>query len=109
MAKKRTGLRMHPVVGFLASVLMRQRGFATFTALIEQLIRDDWDERVTPQMQAELTAMLEKEKSSVALNEPRVSYGKPAHKPNSKGARDAGSAAKRVFAKEPPEPPKRRH
>lgn len=45
----------------MIKLLMRERHFNDRTAYIEQMVRDDWDKRATPQMQAELNALLAKE------------------------------------------------
>lgn len=71
MAKegKPSSLRLTGAFKKMIELLMRARHFNDRTAYFEQLVRDDWDKRVSPQMEAELTALLEKENAALALNE----------------------------------------
>lgn len=53
----------------MIELLIGERHFNDRTAYFEQLVRDDWDKRATPQMQAELTAFLAQEEKALALND----------------------------------------
>lgn len=56
--KKRTTVRLNDLIDSKVEVLMQFRSFTNFTAYLEQLIRDDWDERATPEMEAWLARLL---------------------------------------------------
>lgn len=73
----------------MIELLMQERRFNDRTAYIEQLVRDDWDDRVTPQMQAEMTkwqAQLSEQPSHV-----RSRKRKPTRNSDSKRAPEKAS------------------
>lgn len=72
MAKEGTpsSLRLTEVFKLMIKLLMRERHFNDRTAYFEQMVRDDWDKRATPQMQAELNALLAKAKSEPEATTP---------------------------------------
>lgn len=68
--KRRTTIYLHRKLRAKSGLLMESREIDdNLTAYIELLVREDWDRRVTPTMDARLTALLEKENAALALNE----------------------------------------
>jgi hypothetical protein len=86
---KPTTLRLSEVFKKMIELLQRERHFNDRTAYFEQLVREDWDNRATPQMEAELTALLagQTRATSLALNESKL------QSPSPLGARAAASGS----------------
>lgn len=91
-----SSLRLTAVFKKMIALLMLERYFNDRTAYFEQLVRDDWDERATPQMEAELTAFLVQEKAAEKVK-PKPATPSPGGSHKTKPTRN--SRSKRV--KEP--------
>lgn len=82
-----SSVRFTDVFKKMIELLMGERHFNDRTAYYEQLVRDDWDARVTPTMQAQLNAFLAEQGSASVLPVTPTRSSRGGRKVSPKGSR----------------------